>query len=170
MALTPQIPTAPIDNANSYLSLVDARALAEQYAYDLPTDDTEAEKALIKGFRYIESFEGSMCGSRTTETQNSAYPRVGVTIRCKPFPDDAFPQELLVAQVIAAQHQGSGTDLSGGTNSGLSIASEKVDVLEVSYFDNGKTGTEVSIPEFESTIKPLLCGDVNGLSFQVYRA
>ncbi|CAH9016228.1 putative head completion adaptor [Vibrio phage 242E40-1] len=170
MALTPQIPTAPIDNANSYLSLVDARALAEQYAYDLPTDDAEAEKALIKGFRYIETFEPSMCGTRTTEIQNSSYPRTGVTIRCKPFPDDEFPKELLVAQVIAAQYQGSGTDLSGGANDGRSIASEQAGKVSISYFDNGKTGSSVTIAEFDSAIDPILCKASNGINFTVGRA
>ena len=170
MPLTVQIPTAPIDNANSYLSLVDARALADQYAYDLPVDDTEAEKALIKAFRYIESFEPSMCGTRTTTTQNTSFPRSGLTIRCEPFPDDAFPVELLIAQVVAADYQGKGTDLSGGTNDGRAIASEKADVLEVSYFDNGKTGTSVTIPEFDSTIEPLLCNASNGINFTVSRA
>lgn len=169
MPLTVQIPTAPIDNANSYLSLVDARALADQYAYDLPVNDVDAEKALIKGFRYIESFESSMCGKRTTTTQNSSWPRSGVTIRCQPFPDDAFPQELLIAQVIAAQYQGSGTDVSGGVDDGKSIASEQAGKVSISYFDNGKTGTEVSIPEFDSTMKPLLCKSSDGMQFMVYR-
>ena len=169
MALTPQIPTAPIDNANSYLSLVEARALAEQYAYDLPVDDTEAEKALIKGFRYVEGFEPSMCGTRTTTTQNTSWPRSGVTVRCQPFPDDALPQELLISQVIAAQYQGSGTDIGGGVDDGKSIASEQAGKVSISYFDNGKTGSEVSIPEFDSTIKPLLCKASNGISFDVGR-
>lgn len=169
MPLTVQIPTAPIDNANSYLSLVEARALAEQYAYELPVNDVEAEKALIKGFRYVESFETSMCGTRTTTTQNTSQPRSGVDIRCQPFPDDAFPQELLIAQVIAAQYQGSGTDISGGTDDGKAIASEQAGKVSISYFDNGKTGSEVSIPEFDSTIKPLLCNAVDGLNFMVTR-
>ena len=170
MPLTVQIPTAPIDNANSYLSLVDARALADQYAYDLPVNDVEAEKALIKAFRYIESFEPSMCGTRTTTTQNSAYPRKGLTIRCESFPDDAFPVELLIAQVVAADYQGKGTDISGGVNDGKSIASEQAGKVSISYFDNGKTGAQVSIPEFDSTIKPLLCKASNGLNFTVTRA
>ena len=170
MPLTPQIPTAPIDNANSYLSLEDARALAEQYAYDLPVDDAEAEKALIKGFRYIESFEGSMCGSRATTKQNTSQPRKGVVIRCEDFPEDVFPQELLIAQVIAAQYQGSGTDISGSVDDGKSIASEQAGKVSISYFDNGKTGSSVTIPEFDSTIAPLLCKASNGMQFTVSRA
>lgn len=169
MPLTVQDPANPVNNANSYQSLVDARALADQYAYTLPTDDTEAEKALIKGFRYIESFEPEMCGTRSTTVQNTSWPRTGVFIRCEEFPSDEFPQELLVAQVIAAEKYGAGTDISGGVDDGKSIASEKVDVIEVSYFNNGKTGSEVSIPEFDSTIKPLLCYASNQFNFNVYR-
>lgn len=169
MALTPQDALNPISNANSYLSLVDARALADQYAYTLPTDDAEAEKALIKAFRYAEGFEHQMCGTRATATQNTSWPRKDVVIRCESFPSDEFPQELLISQVIAAEKYGAGTDISGGVDDGKSIASEKVDVIEVSYFNNGKTGSEISIPEFDSTMQPLLCSTSNAFNFDVFR-
>ncbi|AUR97510.1 head completion adaptor [Vibrio phage 1.240.O._10N.261.52.F8] len=169
MALNVQDPTTPIGNANSYLSLVDARTLAEQYAYTLPVDDTEAETALIKGFRYIELKEPQMCGQRATTEQNSSYPRAGVYIRCNAWPSDQFPIELLLAQVIAAENQSSGVDLSGGVDDGRSIASEQVDVISVSYFQNGKTGSTVTIPEFDSTIEPLMCKSNTGAQFTTYR-
>ncbi|AZU97865.1 head completion adaptor [Vibrio phage LP.2] len=169
MALTVQDPQNPVDNANSYLSLVDARALADQYYYDLPTDDTEAERALVKSFRSIELKEPQMCGVRTTEIQNTSYPRTGVYIRCQPLPSDAFPDELLLAQVIGASYSGSGTDLSGGTDDGRVITKEKVDVIEVNYADNGKTGNSVYIAEFENTLNPLLCSNTSAANFTTVR-
>ena len=169
MTLNVQDPVTPISNANSYLSLVDARALAAQYAYTLPVDDEKAEIALIKGFRYIELKEPKMSGNRLTNEQNSSYPRYGVYIRCQAWPADEFPVELLLAQVIAADNQSSGVDLSGGVDDGRSIASEQVDVLSVSYFQNGKTGSVVTIPEFDSTIEPLMCKIGGGAQFVTYR-
>lgn len=169
MALIVQDPANPVNNANSYQSLVDARALAAEQGFVLPTDDTEAETALIKARRYVDSYESQMCGTRTTTTQNTSFPRTGVYIRCNLVPSDSFPQELLIAQLVAAEASGKGVDLSGGVDDGRSIASEKVDVIQVSYHDNGKTGTEVRLSEFESTIKPLLCGSTSGAQFTVYR-
>lgn len=169
MALTPQIPAAPIDNANSYLSLVDARALAEQYAYDLPVDDAEAEKAIIKGFRYVESFEGSMCGSRATTIQNTSLPRKNLTIRCESFPSDAIPQEVLIAQVVAASFAGQGKQISGGTNDGLQVQSKTAGKVSISYFEGSSSTGKLEIPEFDSVIKPVLCKVSGGMQFKVAR-
>lgn len=157
MALSVQDPVTPTALANSYQSLVDARALADLYGYSLPVDDTQADNALIKGFRYIENHESEMCGERTTVTQNTSWPRIGVEIRGTDFASDAFPGDLLIAQVVAADSYAKGADLTGGIDDGRVITKEKVDVLEVTYADNGKTGKEVSIPEFDSAIAPLLC-------------
>lgn len=170
MALIIQDSSNPVSNANSYQSLVDARALAAMYAITLPADDTEAETALINGWAYIDSFEGEMCGERSTDIQNTAYPRSGVYIRCNELPSDEFPSELLYSQLVAAEAFGSGTNLFGGANDGRSIASEKVDVLEVSYFNNGKTGDKVTLPRFDNAIKPLLCTSGNQFNFTVSRA
>ncbi len=39
-----------ISNANSYISLADARLKATDYGIKLPADDTEAETALRQGY------------------------------------------------------------------------------------------------------------------------
>jgi hypothetical protein len=162
--LTPQDPITPIDTANSYQTLADARTLAARFGYTLSIDDACAEKDMIKAFRYVESYECDMNGERTTEVQNTAYPRANLSIRCKPFADDAFPSDLLLSQVVAAHYAYAGIDLSGGIDDGKAITEETVGKISVTYADNGKTGTSVSIPQFDSTIKPLLrsgCGFSN---------
>ncbi len=169
MAITVQDATSPVNNANSYQSLVDARALADMYAITLPTDDTEAETSLINGFAYVESREPNMCGERATDTQNSSYPRTGVYIRCALQPQSPFPNELLLSQLIAAESFGAGNNLWGGADNGRSVSKEKVDVIEVGYHDNGVTGDTLTLPRFENTIKPLLCGSDSANQFTVYR-
>lgn len=170
MALIVQDPVTPVAVANSYISLVDARSLAGTYGYTLDADDTDAELSLIKSFRAIELKEPEMCGYRSTTTQGTAYPRSGVVIRCNELPSDEFPVELLLAQVIGAHYFTAGTDLSGGVDDGKSVVREKVDVIEVQYADNGKTGSEVTIPELERTLGPLLCSSSNSFNFVVGRA
>ena len=49
MPLIVQDPTNPTEEANSYVDLADARTIAESMAVELPADDAEAEKAIIKG-------------------------------------------------------------------------------------------------------------------------
>lgn len=157
MALTVQNPVTPVGDANSYQSLADARALAVTYAVTLPVDDAECETALINGLLYIGQRENELCGTRTTEAQNTAYPRTGVVIRGNDLPADEFPLDLLVSQIIAAEAFGQGVDLYGGIDDGKNIASEQAGKVSVSYFDNGKTGSGVSYHRFDSALEPLLC-------------
>lgn len=168
MTLIVQDPLNPTSTANSYQSLIDARALAANYAITLPVDDAEAEASLINAMLYSQEFEPEMCGSRTTTIQNTAYPRADVHIRNNEFPSDEFPLELLLSNLIAAESFWKGVSLFGGADDGKVIASEKVDVIAVSYFDNGKTGDKVSLPRFNSTIKPLLCCN-DSVNFRVSR-
>ncbi|MCP4929167.1 MAG: hypothetical protein GY918_08955, partial [Gammaproteobacteria bacterium] len=49
-------------DANSYTSLVDARAYLSSMGYELNADDTIAEQQLIKGFNYVNSFESQYQG------------------------------------------------------------------------------------------------------------
>ena len=51
-----------VANANSFISLVDARAYAATIGLTLPVDDTEAEVTLINGARYVNSQEPSFQG------------------------------------------------------------------------------------------------------------
>jgi len=42
-----------VPGADSYINLVDARTFAAKYGLVLPTDDDEAEAALIHGLRFL---------------------------------------------------------------------------------------------------------------------
>lgn len=158
MALIIQDPVTPVNNANSYQSLVDARSLAVTNGVTLPSDDTGAETALINARAYIDQHEADMCGTRSTEIQNTAYPRQDSQVRGVDIPSDSLPADLLISQIVAAEAFGKGVDLFGGTDSGKNIASETVGKISRSYFDNGKTGSgSASYPRFDNAIKPLLC-------------
>lgn len=169
MPLIVQDPSNTVDNANSYQSLETARGIAEQYYLDLPSDDALAEKALVEAFRLIESKESAMHGMRATETQNTAYPRTGVCLRGESMSEDAFPNDLLYAQVVAASYAGKGKDINGGIDDGLAIAGHSAGKLNQTYFNNGKTGKAFKIVEFENAMKPLLFTD-SGNTFCVGRA
>ena len=83
------------------------------------------------------------------------------------FPNDEIPQEVKDAQVFTASQIESGTDLYPN-NDGRSIASQSVGSVSQSYFNNGKTGKEVSLTSTETAIKPVLGNGGGKYSYEVY--
>src|ERR1043165_3331164 len=93
---------AIVPDADSYVSLADARDLAAKYGMALPEDDTEAEAALRNGALYVGLQEPQMCGKRVSAEQSLAYPRTDVTLYGNPVPSDTIPKQVIQAQLIAA--------------------------------------------------------------------
>ena len=148
-------------NADSYQSLVDARANANALGLNLPAGEVDAEVALRNGARYADRYERRFSGSRLVDTQALAYPRKD-SYRCFGnnsivVASDAIPNEMIMAQVFAAVEYGKGTDVMP-VNDGKSIASnEVVGAVKQSYFDNGKTGKSIVITKSVDALSPLLC-------------
>lgn len=158
-----------VSGADSYVSLVDARALAAKYNLALPADDTEAEAALRNGAVYVGLQEPFMCGSRVSPAQELSFPRQGISLYGYPVADNVIPAQVIRAQVIAAVEYGSGTDVRASTD-GRSTSMERVEgAVTVQYFNNGATGANTVITAAIDALRPLLCGLNNGSSFNVYR-
>ncbi|MGL5968481.1 MAG: DnaT-like ssDNA-binding protein [Kluyvera sp.] len=158
-----------VAGADSYISLVDARALADKYGWVLPADDTEAEAALRNGAGYIGLQEPQMCGTRVSASQSLAYPRQNVTLYSFPVAADSIPDQIKQAQVIAAVEYGKGTDVRASTD-GRATSMERVEgAVTVQYFNNGATGATTIITAAIDALRPLLCGLNNGFTFNVYR-
>lgn len=162
---------AGLPNSDSYVSLADARALADKYGYTLPSDDIAAEVALRQGAQYVDLQESGFCGSRLVATQAMAWPRTahkntfGFVIEA-----GTMPPQLASAQVAAAAEYGAGTDVRA-TDDGKAIASEEVTgAVAVSYFNNGKTGGSVVITRSLDALAPLLGCKQSGYEFRVTRA
>ena len=169
MSLIIQDPSNPTEEANSYIDLADARNIAESMAVDLPTDDAEAEKAVIKGTQYINSFEPRVGGKRKSSVQSTLYPRTDATQNCEPIADDIIPYSIKKACIVAAGFYGAGTDMFGGVDTGQSIAREKVADLEVAYFDNGSTSSSVKSEQIDSLMSQFVCNSFGSNNFLVSR-
>ena len=172
MALIVSDGTGLVD-ADSYISLADARAYAVKYGYSLPDDDTQAEIALRKGAVYVGLFEGSFSGSRLEDTQSLSFPRADcykcISGNQTYITSDSIPLEIQHAQVIAANYYGQGVDVRAN-NDGLAIQSEEVvGAVKVSYFDNGKTGGSTEITEAEDMLSNFLCAGASGLTLRTKR-
>lgn len=161
---------AIVPNADSYISLADARALAANYGLELPEDDTDAEVALRNGATYVGLAEPQMCGRRVSAEQSLAYPRTGVTLNGFPVANNAIPKQVILAQVTAAATYGAGTEVRANSD-GRSVQTERVEgAVTVTYFNNGSSGATTAITAADDALRPLLCGSLNnGFSFNVYR-
>lgn len=148
-----------VDNADSFVTIEQARTYATSYGYTLPVDDTELEVALRQGAAYLSLFDGSLSGSKVDPLQSLVYPRTDAYIISggvkSPIPNDFIPTQIKHAQIIAAATYGAGEDVRANDD-GNSIASEAVSgAVSVSYFDNGKTGGSIEITAAIDAIKPL---------------
>ena len=169
MPLIVQDPTNPTEDANSYMTLADARSLADTMAVDLPVDDTEAEKAIIKATQYINSFEKRIDGTRVNPLQSTSFPRKDATVNCEPFPDNEIPNAIKRAVIVASGFYGQGQDMFGGVDNGRSIAREKVADLEVAYFENGATASSISSSQIESIMSMFMCNSFGSNNILVGR-
>lgn len=159
-----------VPNADSYVSLADARALAAKYGLELPADDTAAEAALRNGATYVGLAEPQMCGRRVSAEQSLAYPRTGATLYGFTVADTVIPPQLIRAQVIASATYGAGTEVRANSD-GRAVQTERVEgAVTVTYFNNGNSGATTAITAADDALRPLLCGGLNnGFSFNVYR-
>lgn len=162
-----------VPNADSYVSLADARALAANYGLSLPEDDTAAEAALRNGAVYVGLVESQMCGRRVSAAQSLAYPRTGVTLNGFPVANNVIPSQLIRAQIIAGVTYGTGVDVRGNSD-GRMVQTERVEgAVTVSYFNTSSStgnGSTTAITAADDALRALICGGQNnGYSFNVYR-
>ena len=157
-----------VTGANSYVSLVDARARAEVLGATLSDDNDTANAQLVQGAYYNESmyldcFQGSIVDS----TQAMQWPRQNVYINGFLFASDAIPQQIIDSQIFTAAAIEAGVALYPN-NDGKSVASKTVGSISVSYFSNGTTGSAVTITSTDNAIKPTLSNCSGKYSYQAF--
>lgn len=130
-----------VTDANAYSDLIEARQIAENFGLELSSDDEQAKVSIINGTAFLNRHRYK--GSKLKSTQGLPFPRTGVYVDCALIPSDSVPKDIKQAAIFAAAYQG---ELRGASD-GREVASEKLDVLEVSYFKNGKSNSVVVIPE-----------------------
>lgn len=142
-----------VANANSYVSLVDARAWAALRGVSLPAVDADAEVALMKAMDFIEALRLRFSGSKTLSTQSLQWPRTGATLDGVALDDDAMPSELRSAQVQLAIDSTS-VDLQP-TGTGQEVLREKIDVIEVQYAERGAGTVQPQLNKAMAFLEPL---------------
>ena len=161
---------AVIPNADSFLSLVDARTLATNYGLTLPVDDTEAEVVLRQGYLNLNTREFTLQGSRISAEQTGIYPRSGVLNNCFPVDSDVIPNDVKMAQLYAADAINNGAS-TNNIDDGQRLKSFNVDgVYSETYQDGSSESTNANIQGVENSLFPFTkaglsaanCGGVGG--------
>jgi hypothetical protein len=144
-----------VANANSYVSVANARVYAEARGVDFPADNDEAATMLIRASDYLEAQECLYQGKRTSSAQSLAWPRVGVVLNCDEVPPNVIPKSLIAAQVQLAMAINAGFDLQPNVSPQDYVTREKVGPIETEYADPTKVGIMPTFTAANALLAPL---------------
>ncbi len=142
-----------IAGANSFTTDVELLAYAAARGVTLPATEVDRDILQIKSIDYLFSKELSMAGCRINSTQTLPYPRFGVVLNGFQVAIDSIPQNLKNAQMEAAIQAVSSPLLTNATIN--NVQREKLDTLEIEYFDGGKW-TNNQFDAINAYLRPLL--------------
>ena len=166
MALEIEDGSGKVDS-NSYVTVAEARAYAQNRGVELPSEDSVVEAMLINAADYLEAQRSRYQGhiSFPENPQAMQFPRTGVVIDCvREIAEDEIPRELKRAQMQCCIEIHQGLELMP-SHSGREIKRTKTDVLEREYMtpmDMGNPGGIIgpSFPAVDALLEPLFyaCG------------
>lgn len=159
-----------VANADSYISLDDARALAVKWGLKLPSDNDEAEVALRKAaVYYIGLKEDLFTGNRVSDSQSLSWPREEATRFGVDLADDSIHPDIQLAQVEAAAVYGSGTEVRPADD-GRQVTSESIGgAMSISY-KNTSDDNNIAITQSDDLLNPFLSKSATYTNFEVCRA
>jgi len=156
-----------VTDANSYLSLADAKEFLEDYygEYDSQAAaflgySEERQELILRQAAYDldRKFRKLWKGFKRTQTQSLDWPRVDVQDEDDyDIPETSIPRRLQRAQCEVAKRLAASVAIFEDRERGGRIKSEKVDSIAISYFANAPSST--LFEGLESTLKGLLRRD-----------
>lgn len=155
MALTVET-GAIVPNADSYITLVDARTYAAARGITISATDGTAEIQLRKAFDYLESLRGSYKGVKVDTAQTAQWPRAYVTIDGIDLASNVIPTELKNAQVQLAAAVNSGIDIMPTSTGTAFIKREKVGPIDTEYSEVVSTSGVPIVRIVDALLAPLL--------------
>lgn len=159
-----------VANANSYVTLAEARAYALARGVTLSATDSVVEILAIKSMDYLESFDNQFKGIRKTETQALSWPRDYVYRNDNGYEYPAIPNELKNAQ-CQLMIDANSFDIEPNrllTDKGQRIKEKIEGAIEVEYTQQDQL-TRPILRKFNSLIAPLLKNGSMGISANIVR-
>lgn len=164
-----------VPNANSYVSIADARLYALNRGVVLPVDDDSVASMLINATDYLETFACEYLGKKTSVTQPLEWPRTiklyeGGCESTPPFGVNEIPKNLIAAQIQGAIAISEGFSLQGNINPQDYVTRETVGPITTEYADPIKVGISPKFGAIDALLAPLFgkCAN-NGGGFRTYR-
>ena len=149
-----------VANANSFITLAEARTFATARGVTLTGVDADLEVFVIKAMDYLIEFEPKLKGIRVGNAQTLMYPREGVRYYREILDDSAIPVELKNAQAQAVMEIASGIDPTpNGPNN--TIKRNKVGPIEQEFFAGGAS-SKTTLKKVEVILRPLLKTNIGG--------
>lgn len=146
---------AIVANANSYVSLADARAYALARGVTLSAVDATLEPILIKAMDYLESFDARFKGDRVERDQPLSWPRTDVVIEDWSWSYDEIPRQVINAQLALIIEVNAGADPFNPIPATTATTRKKVGPIEVEYANPGAS-SKVSKTSPSTTLVNLL--------------
>lgn len=152
-------------DANSLISVEDARSYATLRGVALPEDDSELEVLIIKANDYLIALEPQLQGWRTSSTQGMPFPRVNVRLYGRILVHNQLPSTLIsgLCQLVCELVSGEIMPVSDGRV----ILVETVGPISTEYQPSGISGFIPRFPVVDAFLLPLT---VNGGSLLTTRA
>lgn len=143
-----------VAGANTYATVVNARAYAALRGMTLPESDDDVASLLILAFDYIEGKEGQFRGTRTYA--ETAFPRTGMVVYGFVIDSDVIPTKLIAAQCQAAVDQATGLSLFTNSTPEDYVIREKTGPLETEYADPTVLGIGTYFSAVENLLQPFM--------------
>lgn len=148
---------AGVSGANSYVTTDDLRDFADLRGLSYPSDDADIEILLIKATDYLENLRDRFKGVKTAAANPLQFPRADLYIDGFSVGSTEIPQELKNAQIQLALDAQTVDLLPNELVSDKGDRKkEKVDVIEVEYFERVNKRTQPKLTKAMYFLMPLL--------------
>lgn len=157
-----------VADANSYVTVAEARSYATARGKTLPADDTALNALLISAMDYLEAQRARYQGYKVSALQTLQFPRYGVQIDGIDLEATAIPSILKQAQIRLAMEANDGVDLQP-TRSGGFVKKEIVGPIETEYSEKVGVSIEPELTAVEALLAPLFGSSNVGIFLKTVR-
>lgn len=146
-----------VADANSFITLIDARTMAENLGLVIDTDDTIAETQLRQGYyQLIRSYQNRLQGNTVAAEQTGIFPRNNVVANGFPVASDSIPVDVQRAQVSYADSVNKGADMNKTKDEQELKSFDVSGVYGEVYKDGSNARTTPDVPAVTQWLFPYL--------------
>lgn len=160
-----------VTNANSFVTLAEVRAYAEQRGATVPANDDALGAMVINACDYLEAQANRFQGDVSNEGQSLQWPRTGVYVGNSEteLASNVIPKQLKSAQCATVLALNEGVDILPNYSASDFVVREKVGPIETEYADPSKVGITPTLTNVEALLQPLFGSTLTGFALRTMR-